>query len=101
AFEAADRHRSAVDPGAPARGLAGAVAGTPEDPRERVGLAIGHVRVGVPTLGDQADVFRDVGVGRARPLAVDDPMEIVRVRRVGWVHELTWNPGLGPCSRTW
>src|SRR5580704_2454399 len=31
-FQAADRHRGPVDPGAPARGLAGAVAGSPEDP---------------------------------------------------------------------
>ena len=96
-LQAADRHRRAVDPGAPARGLAGPVAGAPEDPRKHVGLAVGHVRVGVPPLGDQTDVFGDVGVGRAGPLAVDDPMEIIRVRRVGWVHELIWIPGLGPC----
>ena len=88
-------------PAAPAGGLAGAVAGAPEDARKHVRLPVEHVRVGVAALSDQADVFGDVGVGRAGPLAIDDPMEIVRVRRVGWVHEMTWVPGLGPCSLTW
>ena len=66
--------------------LAGTVAGPPEDPREHVGLPVGHVGVRVPPLSDQPDVLGDVRVGRTGPLAVDDPMEIVRVRRVGWIH---------------
>ena len=64
---------------APAGGLAGTVAGAPEDPREHVGLAVDHVRVGVPPLGDQPDVLGHVGVGRAGPLAVNDPVEVIRV----------------------
>ena len=86
-----------VDAAPAARGLAGPVAGAPEDPREDVGLAVGHVRVGVPALSDETDVLGDVGVGRAGPLAVNDPMKVIRVRRVSWVHEMVWIPGLGPC----
>ena len=97
ALQAADRDRGAVDARPPARGLAGPVTGSPKDPREDVGFAVGHVRVRVPALGDQADVLGDVRVGRAGPLAVHDPMEVIRVRRVSWVHKMVWIPGLGPC----
>ncbi len=86
AFEPADGHWGAVDASPAARGLTGTIAGPAENPREHVGLAVGHVRVRVPSLSDQTDVLRDVGVGRAGPLAIDDPMKVIRVRRVGWIH---------------
>ena len=76
ALEAADRDRLAVDAGAPARGLARAVAGAAEDAGKDVGLAVEQVRLGVATLRDEPDVLRHVGVCRAGPLAVDDLMVV-------------------------
>jgi hypothetical protein len=78
-FFAADRDRLLLDAAAPARGLAGAIARPPQDAREDVRLAVEHVRVGVPTLSDESDVFGHVGVRRACPLAVDDLVEVVGV----------------------
>ena len=40
---------------------------------------VDHVGVGIAALRDQADVFRHVGVRRARPLAIDDAVVVV-----GW-----------------
>ena len=80
ALQPADRDRLPVDASAPARRLARPVAGAPEDAREDVRLAVEHVGVGVAPLRDQPDVFGDVGVRRARPLAVDDLVVVVRVR---------------------
>ena len=71
---------------AAASGLAGAVAGAPEDAREDVRLAVEHVRVGVAPLRDQPDVLGHVGVGRAGPLAVDDLVEVARIFDVGRLH---------------
>ena len=82
ALEPADRDRLAVDATAPARGLARPVARAAEDAREDVRLAVEHVRLGVPPLRDQPDVFRHVGVRRTGPLAVDDLMVVLRIRDV-------------------
>ncbi len=86
ALQAADRDRLLLDAAAAAGGLAGAVADAAEDAREDVGLAVDQVGVGEAALGDQADVFRHVGVGRAGPLAVDDAMIIVGMRGISRVH---------------
>ena len=88
ALQPADRDRLAVDAPAPARRLARPVARAPEDAREHVRLAVEHVGVGEPALRDQPDVFRDVGVRRTGPLAVDDPVVVVRVANVGWTHRV-------------
>ena len=76
ALEPADRDRLAVDAAAAAGRLARAVAGAAEDAREDVRLAVEQVGVGVAALRDQPDVFGNVGVGRAGPLAVDDFVEV-------------------------
>src|SRR5205823_4715409 len=68
---------------APARRLARAVARSPEDAREDVRLPVDHVGVGVATLRDQADVFGNGRVGGTRPLAIDDLVEVGRIRGVG------------------
>src|SRR5204863_8626417 len=39
--------------------------------------------LGIALLGDEADVFRDRRVRRARPLAIDDFMDIVRISDIG------------------
>ena len=83
ALEPADRHRLFLDAAAAAGRLAGPVAGAAEDAREDVGFPVDHERVGVAASGDQPDVFRHGGVGRARPLAIDHLMEVVGVTDVG------------------
>ncbi len=87
-LEAADRHRLVLDAPAPAGGLARAIAHPPQNPREDVGVAIHHVCIGEAPLGDQADVLRDIGVGRTGPLAIDDSMEIVGMRGIGGFHSV-------------
>src|SRR5690606_41619022 len=57
-----------------------------QDAREHVGLAVQDVGVAVATLRDQPDVLGDVGVGRTRPLAVDDLVVVLRVGDVGGLH---------------
>src|SRR5688572_29335593 len=82
ALQPADRHGLAVDAPAPARWLAGPVACAAEDAREDIGLPVHHVRVGVPALCDQPDVFRHICVCRAGPLAVDNLMVVLGIRDV-------------------
>jgi len=101
ALEAADCHRRAVDPASPARGLAGTVAGASENPGKHVGLAIRHVGVRIPPLSDQTDVLGNVGVGRAGPLAIHDPMEVIRVRGIGGIHEVGFDSWTWTVLRTW
>ena len=86
ALQPADRDRLAVDAAAPAGRLARAVAGAAEDAGEHVRLAVQHVGVGEAPLRDQPDVFGNVGVRGARPLAVDDAVVVVRMPDVGWLH---------------
>src|ERR1700720_4237653 len=89
ALQAADCHRIFLDPAAPAGGLARAVASATEDAGEHVRFPIYHERVGVAAVCDQPDVFRDRRVRRARPLAVDDLVKIIRVTDIGRLH---WAP---------
>src|SRR5690606_10693489 len=64
------------DAAAPTRGLARTIAHPAENAREHIGFAIDEIRRRELALRDQADVFRNVGVGRAGPLAIDDAMII-------------------------
>ena len=86
ALEPADRDRLFLDPAAPARRLAGAVAGAAEHAREYVRFPVDHVGVAVAACGDQTDVFGHRRVRRASPLTVDDLVEIIRNRDVGRFH---------------
>ena len=82
ALQAADRNRfrlfptALLDPRAAARRFARPVAGAAEDAGEDIRHPVHHVGVGIAAGGDQADVLGDRGVGRARPLAIDDLVEI-------------------------
>ena len=91
ALQPADRHRLGLDlPGvatlfdaaATARGLAGTVAGAPEDAGKDIGLPVDEIGVAVAARRDQADVFRNGRVGGTRPLAIDDLVEIVGMRDI-------------------
>jgi hypothetical protein len=88
ALEPADRNRLVLDAAAPAGGLARPVAGAAENAGKHVGLPIEHVGVAVTPCRDQSDVFRNGGVRRTGPLAIDDLVEIVRGRNVGGFHSL-------------
>ena len=87
ALQPADRDRLAVDAAAAAGRLARPVAGAAEDAGKDVRLAVDHVGVFETPLRDHPDVFRDVGVRGARPLAVDDLMVIIRVRSIRPIHD--------------
>src|SRR6185437_1450956 len=86
ALQAADRHRLVLDADATAGRLAWPVAGAPEHARKHVRLPIDHVGVVVTPLRDQTDVFGDRRVRRARPLAVDHFVEVVRRSNVSVLH---------------
>ena len=96
ALEAADRHRLLLDAAAPAGRLAGPVADAAEDAREHVGIAVQQVRVGEAPLRDEADVFGHIGVRGTGPLAIDDLVEIVRMRSVGRFHVTFFYVAIAP-----
>jgi hypothetical protein len=79
AFETTDRNRFPVHASSAAGGLAGTVTGATEYARKDVRFSIEEVRLGMTTLRNEPDVLRHVRVGRARPLAVDDPVVVGRV----------------------
>src|SRR2546421_8605692 len=94
ALQAADRHRLlSLDAPAPAGRLARPVAHAPEDPGKHIGVPVHHVGIGETALRDQADVFRNIGVGRAGPLAIHNSMVVVRMGGIGGFHSL-----LGPAG---
>src|SRR5258708_5029326 len=57
--------------------LAGAIASAAEDRREDVGFPVQHVGGREFALRDEANVFRDVGVRGAGPLAINDLVKIL------------------------
>ncbi len=82
-LEAADRYGLAVQAPPAAGRLTRAIARPAQYCRKDVRFAIDHVRVRVAPLRNHADVFGDVGMGGASPLAVHDFVEVVRVLNVG------------------
>src|SRR4051794_29108795 len=105
-LEAADSNRRPIDPLAPAGRLTWAVAGASEDRGKDIGFAIHHVGVGEPALCDQPNIFRDVGVRGARPLAINYLVKVTRVLCIGWSHPSSLptpcrhGTPLPPCSAT-
>ena len=83
AFQAANGDRCFVGAASPAGWFTGPVTDTPEYARKNITLPVQHVRIGKPALGDLADVLGDIGMGRTRPLAVDDLVEIIRIIGIG------------------
>ena len=74
------------DPTAATSRFAGTVAHTTQNSGKDIRLAIEHIGVGKPTLGDQANIVGNVRVGRARPLTVNDFMKVVWLRGICWLH---------------
>lgn len=85
-FEATDGHWLALDARSAAGGFAWPVAGAAKDSGEDVGFPIDHVGVVVSPLGDKADVFGHIGVGRACPLAIYDLVKVVGIANIGRLH---------------
>src|SRR6267142_2695306 len=75
-----------LDAPAPTGRLTGPIADPSQDPREHIRVPVHHVRLGEAALGDQADVFGDIGVSRTGPLAIHDSMVVVGMRGIGWFH---------------
>ena len=86
ALEPADGHRFLIHATAAAGRFAGPVADAAENAGEHVAVAVDHVGVIETALGDQADVFGNIGMSGAAPLAVDDLVEIVRIGSVCPLH---------------
>src|SRR5947207_2575701 len=102
-LQAADRDRLGLgivlflDAAAAARGLAGPVARAPEDAGKHVRFPVDHVGVGVTPCCDQPDVFGNGGVGGARPLAIDNFMEVVGVLDVCRLQRVSLNHSVNRC----
>ena len=86
ALQAADRDRLVFDAAAAARRLARAVADAAENAGKDVRLTVDQVGLRELTLRDEPDVFGNVGMGRAGPLAVDYAMIVVRISSIGRFH---------------
>ena len=87
ALQPADRDGLAVDAAAAAGRLTRPIARPAQDAGKDVRLAIEDVGIVKPALRDHPDVFRDVGMRGAGPLAVDDLMVVVRIRRIRPIHD--------------
>ena len=85
-LQAANGDGLLLDSAATARGLAGPVADPAQNSGKNVRVAIHHVRFGELALRDQPDVFGDIGVSRAGPLAVHHSMKVIRFGGIGRFH---------------
>ena len=86
ALQAADGDGFAVEAATAAGGLARPVARSPENAGEDVRLAVEHVGIGESALRDQPNIFGNVGVGRACPLAVHNLVKVIRIAGFCRVH---------------
>ena len=86
ALQAADRDRLCFDASAAARRLARAIADAAENAGKDVRLTVDQVGLRELSLRDEPDVFGNVGMGRAGPLAIDYAMIVVRISSIGRFH---------------
>ena len=87
AFQAANSNRFAVDAFPPAGRLTRSVASTAENPGEYIRFPVEHVGVGVFALRDQPNIFGNIGMRRARPLAIDNFVVVVWIPNIGRFHD--------------
>ena len=86
ALQAADCDRLGLDAPAAARRLARTVADAAENAGKNVRFTVDQVGLRELTLRYQPNVFGDVGMGRAGPLAVDYAMIVIRISSIGRFH---------------
>src|SRR5262249_34661386 len=90
------------DPAAAARGLARPVAGASEDAGKHIRPPVDEVSLAVVARRDQPDVFRNWGVGRTGPLAIDDLVKVfgsTDVCRVQTLSFLSASTVVVPCRQ--
>src|SRR2546423_2236457 len=95
ALQSADRDRFAVDATAATRGLTRSIARPAENSRKDVRFPIEQIRFRVAPLRNETDVLRHIRVRRARPLAVDNFMVVLRITDVGGHSSAAPRSGLG------
>ena len=94
-LESADGDRFGLRPvallhtAAAASRLTGSVAGATQHAREHIRDPIDQIGLGVPPLANQSNVFRNGGVRRASPLAINDPVVIVWVANIGGIQDVS------------
>jgi hypothetical protein len=86
AFQAADGDGFGVQTSAATGRLTRPITGSAEYGRENVGLPIQHVSIGISSLRNEPDVFRNIGVGGTSPLAIHYFVEVVRIGGIGRMH---------------
>jgi hypothetical protein len=86
AFEPADGDGFFIDPDPAACGFAGPVADAAENAGKNVGLPVYHVGVRESALCNEPDVFGNIRVRGAGPLAIYDLVEVVRIRNICRFH---------------
>ena len=98
-FQPANRDRLAVHAASTARRLARTVAGAAQNRREHIRLPVEHVGIRIAAVRNQTNIFRNVGVRGAGPLAIDNFMEVLRILCVGRFHARLWpSTWLPSCS---
>jgi hypothetical protein len=85
-LQAADGDGLAIQASSAAGRLAGPVASAAEYAGKDIRLPVQHIRVRVAALRDQPNIFRNVRMGRASPLAVHNLVEVVRILYVSGNH---------------
>ena len=86
ALQTADRDRFGFDAAASARRLAGPIADAAENAGKDVRFTVDQIGLRELSLRDEPDVFGNVGMGRAGPLAIDDAMKVIRISGIGRFH---------------
>ena len=88
-----DRDRLLLELSPTAGRLARTVACASQNPWEHIRFPVDHIGAVIVSRGDFADIFRDGGVRRARPLTVNHPVKVIRVRDVRRLHDfLSFHP---------
>ena len=100
-FQAADSYGFTIHAFTPAGRFTRPVARSPENRGKDIRLSVEHVRIGVATLGNEADVFRNVGMGGACPLTVHNFVEVIRIPNVCSFHGLDLWQSLGHFQKAW
>ena len=87
ALQTADRNGFTVHAPTATCRLTRPITSASQDARENVGFAVEEIGVRVSALRDQTNVFGDIRVGRARPLAIHYFVEVIRVANICRFHD--------------
>ena len=99
ALQTADRDGFAVHTPTATRWLTRPIASAAQDSGEYVRLAVEEIRISVSALGDQTDVFGNIGVSGTSPLTVHYFVEVVRIASICRLHNA--ENILYPFERLW